>query len=81
MNEVLKQMKNMNDKQQLKFMLSNPSIFIDDPLLFILGVSDTLQASLSYMKYITILNNIALQKGNIALLKASEKAMIEHLNI
>lgn len=75
MNEVLKQMKNMDDKQQLKFMLSNPTVFVDNPLMFILGTSNTLQQRLSYLKYLQLLNNIALQKRNTALLKATETAM------
>lgn len=83
MNEIVKQMKQFDDKQQLKFLLSNPAVFVDDPLLFILTVSDTLQASLSYLKYLQLLNNIAIQKRNTALLKATEDAILEaeHLNI
>lgn len=75
MNDILKQMNEMNDRKQLQFLLSNASLFINDPLLFILTVSDTLQERLSYLKYLQLLNNIALQKRNTALLKASSDAL------
>lgn len=75
MNEVLKQLNQMNDKEQLKFMLSNPAVFVGNPLMFILGTSNTLQQRLSYLKYLQLLNNIALQKRNTALLKATESTM------
>lgn len=83
MNEVLKEMKKMNDKQQLKFMLSNPAVFVSNPLIFILGVNNTLQESLTYVKYLTLLSNIAIKKGNPALLKATENAIneVEHIDI
>lgn len=83
MNEIVKQMKRFDDKQQLKFLLSNPAAFVGDPLLFILAVSDTLQAYLSYHKYLHLLSDIAVQKRNTALLKATEDAIleVEHLNI
>ncbi|WP_010291337.1 hypothetical protein [Kurthia massiliensis] len=83
MNEILKKMKDMNDTQQLKFLLSNPAIFVSNPLMFILGISDTLQAKLNYQRYLTLMSNIAIQKRNTALLKATENAMreVDHLNI
>ncbi len=83
MNEVLQKMKELNDTQQLKFLLSNPKNFVGNPLIFILTVSDSLQDKISYLKYLQLLNNIAIQKRNIALLKATETAIleVEKLNI
>lgn len=83
MNDILKQMNKMNDKQQLHFLLSNANVFVDDPLLYILAVSDTLKERLSYLKYLQLLNNISIQKRNTALLKATSDAFdaAEALNI
>lgn len=82
-NESLIKMKSYEDKEQLIFMLNNINLFIDDPVFYLLAVSDTLQTNLSYVDYLHLLHNQALKKRHVALLKASNEALfnIRHLNI
>lgn len=79
----LYKLQNMNDKEQFAFLVNNPQYFVDEPLLFIIGISQDIQDKLSFKKYLEMQRKIAFKKKNIALFNKCNKAIVtaEELNI
>lgn len=78
-NELLNKCKDASDdKEVLKIMLTNP-IFVEDLLLFILCVPDTLQ--ITHKKYLNMMKQLAFKSHNTALLQLLVEQEKKEINI
>lgn len=77
-NELLNKCKASDDKEVVKIMLTNP-IFVEDLLLFMLCMPDTLD--ISREKYLSMMKKLAFKSRNTALLQLVVEQEKKEINI
>lgn len=77
-NELLNKCKAASDKEVLKIMLTNP-VFVEDLLLFMLCVPDTLD--ISREKYLSMMKKLAFKSRNTVLLQLVVEQEKNEINI